>query len=637
MSDLGHFSMQPDGAMVAGRPVVITLTYEVAETGIAPGGTVEFVFPPLWSWQEGQLHDDRREDHIKITPSRSEVTFCATLRAWRVGIRPGVLVEITGPEGLRPGDTLTLRYGQATSQQAGVRADRWATITPFANRFAMFRCLVKPNGEGEEMETPPSPLLLDIVPDEPVEIIARTPSIVALGTQAVARVALVDRHRNAIRPRHCEFHVTDPAHIATPRSTPSPGSSHVAAAQVPMRCEKPGRTAIQVIERQSSLVGRGNPMLVKETPCEFIYWGDIHGHSNESDGAGSSEDYFRYARDVAGLDFTSLTDHDTTLVADPARWERIIRLAEQFNAPGAFVTLHGFEWSSRTHGHRNVYYRDAPGPVFSSREEEINTPEKLWRLLGGYRCLVVPHHAPGLRFELPGGMAVMDWSHENDRMERLVEIFSCHGNSERLWNEDVFGLLPSGGHYVQDALDMGRRLGLIASSDSHNGHPGLSGLYDHSSYDPELRLAHVSHLPQVPHYQRVPADRMRGCLVAVYAEELSREAVFDALASRRCYATTGTRPIVAFCVNDAPMGSSIPPAERRRIEARVIAGQPIRKIELFRGTEVIASVEPESDEAELRHVDAGSVPEGTFYYLRVTQRSGDLAWTSPVWIDSRRT
>lgn len=622
--------------MVAGRPVVVTLTYEVADTGVSPGGTVEFVFPPLWCWQEGQLHDDRREDYITITPSRPEVKFCATLRAWRVGIRPGVLVEITGPENLRPGDTLTLRYGQATAQQAGVRADRWATITPFANRFATFRCLVKPTGEGEETEVSPSPILLDIVPDEPAEIIARVPSIVAAGTQTFARVALLDCHRNAIRAKDCDFHVTDPTHLATPASLPVTSPPRVAAAQVPMRCEKPGRTVIHVIERRSALAGYGNPMIVRQSPREFIYWGDIHGHSNESDGAGSSEDYFRYARDIAGLDFTSLTDHDASLAADPARWERIIRLTEQFNAPGAFVTLHGFEWSSRTHGHRNVYYRDAPGPVLSSRQDQSNTPEKLWRLLDGYKCLVIPHHPPGLRFELPGGMAVMDWSHKNDYLERLVEIFSCHGNSERLWNEDVFGLLPSGGHYVQDALDMGRRLGLIASSDSHNGHPGLTGLYDHTSYDPALDLDRVSHLPQIPHYQRVPADRMRGCLVAVYAEELSREAVFDALASRRCYATTGTRPIVAFRVNDAPMGSSIPPTDRRRIEARAISGQPIRQIELFRGCEVIASVEPESDEAELRHVDAESVPEGTFYYLRVTEQSGDLAWTSPVWIDSHR-
>ena len=125
---------------------------------------------------------------------------------------------------------------------------------------------------------------------------------------------------------------------------------------------------------------------------------------------------------------------------------------------------------------------------------------------------------------------------------------------------------------------------------------------------------------------------MRGCLVAVFAEELSREAIYDALAARRCYATTGTRPIIEFTVNGAPMGANIQPGGTRNIAARAISSQTIKAMEVFRNDEVIRRIEPQVDEAELSLTDGQEVPAGTFYYLRLIERSGDKAWSSPVWV-----
>ena len=371
---------------------------------------------------------------------------------------------------------------------------------------------------------------------------------------------------------------------------------------------------------------------MRKDPAERVFWGDIHGHSNESDGAGASEDYFRYARDVAGLDFTSLTDHDDCLVGAPAKWERVKQLTEQFNAAGAFATLLGFEWSSQTFGHRNVYYRGKEGSVFSYRDDASDTPRKLWKLLAPFECIVVPHHPSGIYMPMSMGFATVDWSRANDDLERLVEIFSCHGNSERLGDDDNFTLLAAGGHFVQDALDIGRRLGIMASSDSHNGHPGLTGHYDYCHYDPEAKTDWVRLYPRNQKISRPSRDKMRGCLTAVYAGELSREAVYDALKARRCYATTGIRPIVAFSVNGVPMGSVAKRTGVREIEASVVSSQRIRSMDVFRGEEIVERLTPDRDEATLRSSDQEDVPPGTFYYLRVTEESGDKAWTSPVWV-----
>ena len=633
MTTQGSFGIEPGTTFIAGQPAVITLVYEIGVNGVAPGGKIEFLFPPLWVWQEGQLKDERRPDFVAVDISRKSVTYLARMQAFLKGdALPGVGIEITGPDGLQEGDVVTVRYGKETSEQAGVRADRWASITPFGNRLARFGCRVDADGSGTLVDVSRSPVRVDVAPDAPAELIAHAPSILTPGERAAVKCALVDRNRNVLREADMRLCRLNGAGVVAPTGKADESESGLAAGRVSIEATCEGVARVEVTEERTGLARRVNPMVVRRDPGERIFWGDIHGHSNESDGAGSSEDYFRYARDVAGLDFTSLTDHDDSLAAAPAHWERTKELTQRFNASGEFVTLLGFEWSSQAFGHRNVYYRGEDGPVFSYRGETSNTPRELWKLLEPYECIVVPHHSPGIYMPLSLGFASMDWSRANDDLERLVEIFSCHGNSERLGDEDNFALLTAGGHFVEDALSMGRKLGLLASSDSHNGHPGLTGHYDYCHYDPEAKTDWVRLYPRNQKIKRPSRDKMRGCLTAVYASELSREAVYDALKARRCYATTGTRPIVSFSVNGAPMGSITTLTDAREIEASVVSSQGIRGMEVFRGEDVVERLQPESDEGTLYFTDREDVPRGTFYYLRVIEESGDKAWTSPVWL-----
>lgn len=633
VSEPGTFELAGVPAAVAARPAVFTFTYRAGAKGVSPGGTVEITFPPLWNWQEGQTDDPRRADFVSVTLSRSDVTFVSRLGVMWKGPRTGMLIEITGQRGLGEGDTVTVQYGKETPEQGGVRVDRWASITPFGNMWPRFRCYVDPTGKGEALEAACSPILIDIAPDEPHKLVAHVSSVMDVGERAEVKFALVDRNHNAIRDGRPQATVSNDTDCLAAEGEPMPAESPVAAGRIPVVARRPGTARIEVVERGTSLATRCNPCVVKKDPEERIFWGDIHGHTNGSDGAGTPEDYFRYARDVAGLDFTSLTDHDTALAVLPERWETVQAMTEKYNAKGTFATLPGYEWSSLTFGHRNVYYRAAGGPLFSCKDEASNTPTKLWKLLAGRECIVVPHHPSGIwsSYSIEGCM-VLDWSRANDELERLVEIFSCHGNSERLWDDDNFHLFPTGGHFVQDALDMGRKLGIIASSDSHNGHPGLSGLYDHVGYDPQADPEWLATRPRNPRINRTSEDKMRGCLVAVFAEQLSREAIYDALAARRCYATTGTRPVVEFTVNGAPMGAFIEAGGTRDIAARAISSQGIKAIEVFRNDAVIRRIEPSADEAELSFTDGQKAPAGTFYYVRLIEESGDKAWSSPVWV-----
>jgi hypothetical protein len=131
-------------------------------------------------------------------------------------------------------------------------------------------------------------------------------------------------------------------------------------------------------------------------------------------------------------------------------------------------------------------------------------------------------------------------------MERVVEITSGHGGWEWFGNR---------------YLENGFRVGFVGSSDNHAGHPGYS----------------------------VGTNRQLGGLAAVFAPENSRDAVFDSLRARRCYATTGERIVLLAELNGTPMGQEAALSDQRRLHCRVHGTQPIDVIEVIKNGDVVYS------------------------------------------------
>ncbi len=355
-----------------------------------------------------------------------------------------------------------------------------------------------------------------------------------------------------------------------------------------------------------------------------IYFGDIHTHSGEDVGGsgrtcglGTIAENYTYARDVAGLDIYSLSDHDWQ-IADSADWRYRLEQCDRYQEEGRFVTLPSFEWTSLKYGHRNVYYREpsAQAQYFDASrvpnaiEPDCDSPSDLWRRLreSGVPAITAAHHSST-------GFFPVDWSYWDPEFDRLVEVYSTWGNSEHRgaphsgWasdREDGCGAL--------DALLRGYRLGLIASSDGHDGHPGNAQWSDRQ--------------PHLHHY-------LGSGLVAVLADELTREAVFGALHARRCYATTGTRLLLDFSVNGRPMGSTVPLARGtgREVFIRAVGTTQLRLVEVVRNGLEVCAHRTRGRVCELSVQDDEEVEGPTFYYVRVTQADGEMAWSSPVWLE----
>jgi hypothetical protein len=355
------------------------------------------------------------------------------------------------------------------------------------------------------------------------------------------------------------------------------------------------------VDGPSGLRGKSNVMLSQAgEPRLRLYFGDIHGHSRISDGTGTPEDFYRYARVVSGLDITALTDHADhgTIPVKGRVWERIKKATNDAYRPGEFVTFLGFEWTNWEYGHRNVYYRGGNGPVFSSLDRRSSTPKKLWKLLEPYEAMTIAHH-------VGGGPVATNWEIVPGPKEWLVEICSIHGSSE-YYGAEACIYRPVKGAFVRDALSRGYTLGIIGSGDTHDGHPG----------------------------QRTVGAAVSG-LLGVYSPELTREAIWEAFQRRHVYATSGPKIVLNFRVADAPMGSQVKWKGAKGpipVAIRVLGCEDIKAVEIIRDGETVCRTKGEGVFALLSWKDTKPTPGTHWYYAKVVQVDGNMAWSSPVWV-----
>jgi hypothetical protein len=324
-----------------------------------------------------------------------------------------------------------------------------------------------------------------------------------------------------------------------------------------IKIDEPGIYRFTFHSANGEIAGYSNPILVQENPTSGIYWGETHGHCGFAEGQGSPEGYFRFGRDEARLDFLTLSEHD--LWTDAGEWEILKDNVRKFHKERSFITYAGYEWTAQgpLGGHHNVLFRN-PDRAQRAPNQEYPFLRDLYEALREKNdvndVLIIPHcHEAG------------DWRMNDAEMETLVEIFSEHGSFE--W----FGRM-----YLQQ----GYKIGFIAASDDHMGHPGYS--------TPRMRgLA------------------QRGGLAAVIAPERTTDAIFDAMKNLSAYATTGERIILDVAVNDSPMGTTTPPSDKVTVKGKVHGTAPIDSITIVKNDDTVWS-------RDYRTVDAIAESGSTF-------------------------
>ena len=352
------------------------------------------------------------------------------------------------------------------------------------------------------------------------------------------------------------------------------------------------------------------------------YFGQLHSHTQYSDGAGSLESALSYVKnlpDTANVDFVAFTDHsnyfDSTSAANPEgalydmslasassqqTWKSYKDAVAAFNAEnaGSMVAMAGFEmtWSGGP-GHINTF--NTPG-IVSRNNSTLNNKTKDAGMQAYYKLLSQPEGANALsQFNHPGTTFgnFIDfgyWDAVIDTRMYMVEV----GNGEG--QIGAGGYYPSYEQYIM-ALDKGWHVAPTNNQDNHKGRWGN-------------------------------ANDARD---VVLTDDFTEDGIYEAIRNRRMYATEDKNLELDYTVNGNMMGSIIDVPEKLSFE--VSFNDPdrtdsIAKVELVANSGKVAYTWDNAADLAKGSVSVTLDPEYTYYFVRVTEGDGDLAVTAPVWV-----
>ncbi|MCG8415580.1 MAG: DUF3604 domain-containing protein, partial [Pseudomonadales bacterium] len=442
--------------------------------------------------------------------------------------RPMTVFRLQGTE-LQEGDTITITYGDRSQGSPGYRMQN------FSNDRAAFPLFVDLDGSDRFMTLPIQQI--QVSGTEVAGVHGFAPSVVDMNEEFTLAIRFQDRFANLALP---PFPALEILLNGEPFQTLGEITEGVTLVEG-LSLDAPG--VYRFSFRAGEMEGVANPILVEIAPENRIYWGDTHGHSGMAEGAGTADGFMRFARDEARLDYVTHSEHDIWL--DDGEWQELQDNIAEFHEDGVFIPFLGYEWSQSTTlgGHHNVLFR--------TPTERKRIPRQEYPTLSSLYLGLRNNHDPSDVVIIPHAHQAGEYRQSDPGMEHLIEIMSGHGTFE--W----FGRMY---------LKHGHRVGFIAASDDHLGHPGYSA-------------------------PRGGGIAQRGGLGALIAPEKTTDALFDAMKSLHTYATTGDRIILRTEVNDAPMGSSAEFANQRTISGRVIGTAPIDNITIVKNEEEIWSEE----------------------------------------------
>ncbi|MGL1904300.1 MAG: RICIN domain-containing protein [Fibrobacterales bacterium] len=323
-----------------------------------------------------------------------------------------------------------------------------------------------------------------------------------------------------------------------------------------------------------------------------FYYGDLHNHSwySVGDGTGSPWEAYSYARYSAGLDFFALADHSRSFGSE--EWDEMKSIALDANDEGAFTAFHGFEWSSGTYGHVAVIGTDSKCSV---KESATNTFTELTEWLDNTNGVAFLNH-PGREDDKRSEFNHFG-SAPSDKVVGM-ELFNKSKGFDVYYDNDGYFTQDNGLSYFDEANLMGWKLGAAGGGDHHQSSWGT---------ETEFRIAALSH-------------------------ENSRDGLMDAFNGRRFYSTTDKDIELSFEINGRPMGSTQNEGfSRLTVQALDRNGEKFESAELYYNGERTMIL---SEDIHVVNHESYISGEAGFYYVKVTQKDGGSAISSPIYLSN---
>jgi hypothetical protein len=328
--------------------------------------------------------------------------------------------------------------------------------------------------------------------------------------------------------------------------------------------------------------------------------GEFHRHTeytSHNDQDGLFEDAWRYAHDAADLDWMGDGDHDNGF-GHEYMWWLIQKVMDIHHHAPRFIPAMTYERSvGYPNGHRNVMMpkrgiRPLPrGGLPGTPEKGSPDTKLLYQYLKHFGGICASHTS--------ATSMGTDWRDNDPEVEPIVEIFQGHRHNYEHFGApksateetQIGGYQPAG--FIWNALGKGYQFGFQSSSDH---------VSTHMSY------------------------------AVVLAEEASRQGIIDAFRKRHCYAANDNIILVVRS-GEHLMGDTFDTKERPAIDIVAHGTNAIAKVHVVRDNKYVYSTEPNQKSIKLRYTDDDARPgQSHYYYVRIEQADGDLAWASPMWI-----
>jgi hypothetical protein len=347
-----------------------------------------------------------------------------------------------------------------------------------------------------------------------------------------------------------------------------------------------------------------------------IFRGDLHRHTdNSADGHndGSLLDAYRYARDAAALDFLGITDHDDNAM-DPYNWWRAQKVANMFQIKDAFAAFYSYERSIPfPNGHKNIFFSE-PGrhvtPVLSTELDAWEGAETLYTYLRSVNGFAISHTT--------GRTSGTDWRDNDPEVESVVEIYQGMRDTYeypgaprpfRHSDEWADGSKPVPRASSSEASASFRRQGFVSNAFARGHKLGFIASSDHLS-------CHVSY-------------------ACILAEGLSSKSLADAIKARRTYAATDNIILdISYYGSDGQhlMGEAFVSTNPLEIRGKIYGTAPLEKVDIISNGKSVASMEPGQSQFEFHFIDEKPSAGERYFYVRVIQKDGGMAWGSPAWV-----
>lgn len=607
--DAGRTTLRSSRVTV-GVPATFTVRYDSGPHGLQKGALVYFHVPAAFDWP--QTENPHAPGYTTITNSDANVRI--------VDIGPCIashektVISCRLEDDLGPGEGFTLSYHVETPYIFTCIFHK-TDIQYWFSKIAPLTAFVAVSDDSQPVSlTRENGHALEFVAGPPERLHLFLPGRRRVSDSLTLRGVFTDHFRNTPICRFAKGDVElwlDDGKARISLGMPESRFIEKHRFEIPLPQLKMGvYRALAYRRGTNTVLAQSNPLeiIAQDDAREPIYWGEIHGHTEMSDGLGAYPELYRHARDEGCLDFAAAADHACYHSDNDWLWMQDI--TNVFNCPGCFVTLVGYEWAGKQ-SHRNVYTSRDRLKLFRGLYPPTSNLDVVYSHFHDDAEVVAGPHAP-----LAHGLS---WEHHDPEVERFVEVYSVWGASESREGPlapIVLGAVPNQ-TTVDELLQKGTKLGFTGGGDCHEGRVGFAA----AGLESQGKRTHTFAKSQPYHCG----------MTAAIMSYLDREKLVNALRNRRTYATTGPRILIDFAVAGLPMGTAGKAAEAL-CRATVHAETPLERLQIIRDGKVVYDSRFNGLDATLTWNDPITPECEHYYYLRVAQADGQLAWSSPVWI-----